>query len=560
MRFVEISYGSDGGNATVRLGRRLTVISGLDAPARHQWVRQVLGALHGTPPGYGTSLVLQDASGRRVRLTRDAAGATSAIDVESGEDLTGDLGDDGRLDWLALFQLDQVAARAVMIVEAETEAAGWVEELAQTRELLARVEAEQEHETARVDSRAVPAIRDGLTGVEKRLQRRASDVQRATDRLEEAAPDMAPPSLPWVPALARMDLADLWARAELLQSSGTRVAEIERARGGIDGDTVTRIEAAHAEVEKAEFRLERLRLTNRAAREHLAEAREAEREILDRAGFESWLGFRLWWADAPLGTDADDSLEAAELELQQAADAWTEVAGDVAVEAALAVREEVESYAAYLARVDSGATEAACRAALEKAEAAYRAAMEERAGLVQELAAIEAGTARIASLAEHGDALRHRVSVLEASARPLASEDPEMALLGRFAVARRVGPRSEPLPLLFDDALVRYRRGDKWFLLDLLARLGGAAQVVYLTDDPETARWASIRSLEDGVAFLDASARPVVTCRDCGRAASVCLVQVAGADLCTACALVRVGVRNAAHRVAQSRRHATSRR
>jgi hypothetical protein len=371
---------------------------------------------------------------------------------------------------------------------------------------------------------------------------------------------MAPPSLPWVPTLARTDLDDLWATADLLQSATARMAEIERTQGGIDGDTMARIQAAHAEVAKAEARLERVRFNNRAAQQDVSEARKAEREILERAGFESWLAFRLWWADAPLETDADDPRQAAELELQRATYAWTEVAGDVAVEAAVAVREEVESYAAYLARVDSGATEAAYREALEEADAAYLVALEERAALIQELAAIEAGVARAASLAEHGDALRHRVSVLEASARPLASEDPEMALLGRFAVARRVGPRGEPLPLIFDDALVRYERGDKWFLLDLLARLGETAQVVYLTDDPETARWASIRSLEDGVAFLDASARPVVTCRDCGREASLGLIQVAGADLCTPCALVRVGVRSAGQRqlrrVAQSRRHA----
>lgn len=657
MRFEELSYGSDGGDVAMRLGRRLTVIAGLDAPARQQWMGRVLGVLHGTPAGCGTSLVLQDGSSRQVRLTRDSDGSTRAVDIESGEDLTSDLGGDGS-DWLALLGLDHTAARAMMIVEAaediaETEAVGTIggdEELAETRELLAQVEAE--YEEAQAQRRALQVVNGRLAGIEERLRRRAVEEleaarvafgdrprldppamesglllpaeapagleerhqaylaaarhrAEAAARLDEATPDMAPPSVPWVPTLARMDLVELWARAERLQSAMARVTEI--ALTGIHGDTVARIEAAHAEVERAEIRLEQARFTNRAARRHLAEAQEAERQILARAGFEGWLGFRLWRADVRVEPEIEEPVQAAELELQRAADAWTEVAGAVEVEAALAVREEVESHATHLARVGSEATEAACRDALEKAGVAYLSARtalleacgpfavelelapkeiaalvelaidarlqralevaeaaeeaartgtretgasapgthalwQERAGLLEELGAIGTVTARAESLAERGDALRRRISVLEASTRRLLVEDPEMALLSRFAVARRVGPRGEPLPLLFDDALVRYRRAEKWSLLELLARLGEATQVVYLTDDPEVAHWASIRSRAGGVVLLDTSPPPVTaTCRDCGEG-SVSLVHVRGADLCTSCALGRVGL------------------
>ena len=661
MHLEELSFS----DVTVRLDHQLTVITDLDAPARHQWVRRVLGALQGTPPGYGTSLVLRDGSSRKVRLTRDPDGTTRAVDVESGEDLTGDLGENGRLDWLAFLGLDPATAQAMMIVgqdAAETEAAG--EDLVATGELLARVEAEYEETQGEHD--AVLVLRQRLASVEERLRRRAvealetardafgdrprlgpSEVERglllptqppaeleelhraylvvaqhraeAEARLEEAAPDMAPPSAPWVPTLARTDLTELWARAEGLRSARTRVGEIAVTRGGIGGDTIARIEAAHAEVEKAEISLERARITCRAARRDLAEAQAAEQEILARAGFESWLGFRLWRSDVLVGLEVDEALEAAEAELQRATDAWTEMAGVVEVEEALAVREEVESYAAQLAQVGSGDTEAVCRDALEKAETAYLAARtalleacgpyapgelerapeevaalvamaiharlqraleeaeaaeeatrqgawetgasapgtrglwEERAGLLQQLAAAEADMARAASLAERGNALRHRISVLESSTVP--SDDPETALLNRFAAARRVGPRGEPLPLVFDDALVGYRREDKRSLLDLLARLAEAVQVVYLTDDPEAAEWARARSRQGGVAFLEPSPPPAVTCRDCGKAPD-CLVQVADIDLCTACALARVGVRHRSrdHRAQRVRR------
>jgi hypothetical protein len=661
MRLEELSYGTHGGgDVTVRLDQHLTVIAGLDAPARHQWLQRVMGALHGTPAGYGTSLLLRDGSGSQVRLRRDPDGATRAVDIESGQELTGGPFEDSRLDWLALLGLDQAAAQAMMIVRAgedlaRTEAAG--EELAETRQLLVRVEAE--HDEARAVHQAVAVLRQSLASAEERLGRRAveeletaraalgelprlepSAVERglllptqpptgleerhraylvdaqdraeAAARLEEAAPEMGPPSVPWLPDLARMDLVELWARAERLQSARTGVADIAETPGG-RSDIIARIEAAHAELEKAEIHLERVRLSNRAARRQLAEAREAEQQILVEAGFDSWLGFRLWRADVMVGPEVDEALEAADSELQRAADAWTEMAGAVEVEAALAVREELESYAAYLVRIGSGVTEAACRDVLDKADAAFLAARaalletcrpfavepehaseevaalaalavharlqrtleqaeaaeeaalqrawdagastpgtdalwEERARILQELAAAEADMARAASLAERGDDLRHRLSALESPTRPLPTDDPEMALLTRFAVARRVGPRGEPLPLLFDDALVRHREADKRSLLDLLARLGEAVQVVYLTNDPEAAHWALARSRQGGVAFLDLEASPeppapIVTCRDCGRS-SDCLIKVARADLCSACALARVGVRN----------------
>jgi uncharacterized protein YhaN len=77
-----------------------------------------------------------------------------------------------------------------------------------------------------------------------------------------------------------------------------------------------------------------------------------------------------------------------------------------------------------------------------------------------------------------------------------------MVLLGRFAQTRRIGPEAEPIPVLVDDALAAFPRHDKWRLLDLVARLGEASQVVYLTDDEETLEWARSRSVKGSIKLL----------------------------------------------------------
>jgi hypothetical protein len=109
-------------------------------------------------------------------------------------------------------------------------------------------------------------------------------------------------------------------------------------------------------------------------------------------------------------------------------------------------------------------------------------------------------------LADRREALARRVAVLESSAATgpvlVAAEEAEMVLLGRFAQTRRVGPEAEPVPVLVDDALAAFSRHDKWRLLDLLARLGEASQVVYLTDDEETLDWARHRAVNGTVSLL----------------------------------------------------------
>jgi hypothetical protein len=131
---------------------------------------------------------------------------------------------------------------------------------------------------------------------------------------------------------------------------------------------------------------------------------------------------------------------------------------------------------------------------------------QERARVAAEADAIERSLPDPGRLSDRREALARRVAILEANtgagSRLLPFEESEMVLLGRFSQARRVGPEAEPLPIIVDDALAGFPRHDKWRLLDLLTRLGEASQVVYLTDDPDTAEWAAARARQGSAALL----------------------------------------------------------
>ena len=131
---------------------------------------------------------------------------------------------------------------------------------------------------------------------------------------------------------------------------------------------------------------------------------------------------------------------------------------------------------------------------------------EERVRLLSEVDGAGRGLPDIDRLADRREALARRVTILESAAGtgPLlvAAEEAEMVLLGRFAQTRRVGPEAEPVPVLIDDALAAFPRHEKWRLLDLVARLGEASQVVYLPDDEETIDWARSRAGSGSVALL----------------------------------------------------------
>jgi len=132
--------------------------------------------------------------------------------------------------------------------------------------------------------------------------------------------------------------------------------------------------------------------------------------------------------------------------------------------------------------------------------------IEERAQVASDLDTAGRSLPDVDRLADRREALSRRVMILETSAGTgphlVTAEEAEMVLLGRFAQTRRVGPEAEPVPVLVDDALAAFPRHEKWRLLDLLARLGEASQVVYLTDDEETLEWARRRAVNGSLGLL----------------------------------------------------------
>ena len=493
--------------------------------------------------------------------------------------------------------------------------------------------------------------------------RRRADIIARLDA--GAASDLPPASAPWVLTLARQHHPELWSRAEQATASGTRAAELSMGLGGAGqhGALVAEIEAAHQVVEEAEREVDsaRVKVLAVASKRKLANAREDEQAVLDRAGFVTWLAFQMRRIDVLLEPDAVEALRVAELEHQVASGAWAELAGDVDPEVALAARAEIEGYAAQMAGAQhhveasellhrelvedaepawAGARAAlleACRSfdiepehavsevaaivseagharlqrAVEDAEAglhlieaaiethlaaagrpgpghltarleavvalaaeaalhlqaiesnrspeeveadlgearnvmarlarpeweglpappafplsgsadpdnrddsglaaeggSHRAGrlIEERARVAAELETAGRSLPDVDRLADRREALSRRVMILETSAGtgPLlvTAEEAEMVLLGRFAQTRRIGSEAEPIPVIVDDALAAFPRHDKWRLLDLLARLGEASQVVYLTDDEETLEWARSRSVKGGLGLL----------------------------------------------------------
>jgi hypothetical protein len=181
MRFEELAYRQGGGQVTIPLHRKLTVIAGVADDARRQWIARALGVLAGTAAGAEVSLRFLDGTGSRVQLHRDASGAATVMDLETGEDLLEALADGGPLDWLSILGLDLASARALtvmtdddLIAPASASPPPPSAELLEAREVLAGVDAEYQ-EAAQAHRRG-----DELAG---RLEQITDEIRTADEEL-----------------------------------------------------------------------------------------------------------------------------------------------------------------------------------------------------------------------------------------------------------------------------------------------------------------------------------------------------------------------------------------
>jgi len=130
------------------------------------------------------------------------------------------------------------------------------------------------------------------------------------------------------------------------------------------------------------------------------------------------------------------------------------------------------------------------------------------------LTAIAYGTAAklvpdVSQIHDRHSAVERRVNMLQdehgrhSVPTPAKVASVERMLRERLSAVGAVGPAGESLPLLLDDCLVNLRADAKWTMLDLVDRLAGDAQVVYLTEDGEVATWARRRAANGSIVFSD---------------------------------------------------------
>ena len=430
MRFQRLLLESDGTTVTVDLHPRLTVVAGVGQLERDSLVTELLGGLASSRPG--THLEVVDDSGRRLGVMHPSNGGRDrVVELSTQKDVTIEFVDDaGGVNLLAPLGID-------------------------------------------------------LAGARKRCRMSGGEMALLT-KVDGA-----------IAALAAHDQVRLWSTAERVRATGEALKTEVVAVGVAPEDTplVEEIELRHQAFESAQARLEYIRhhgifvggasvigalpavalrhwaavpllaaaivttLVSIVYRRRMANAREAEKKALTRAGAESYLAFRLQRMNQALEGGVDRAgLARAATEHQLALEAWRAMADDVSIEWAFDMRDRIAVAAARIREV--GPTTSTPTVI---------------GGSVM-------GAAEPAEIAQ--------------------------ALIERMTELRRAGPRGETLPLLLDEPLAGVAPSVKAWVLELIARSAGSPQIVYLTGDPDIADWARMEAISGDLAILEPSPEP----------------------------------------------------
>src|SRR5438270_5779120 len=164
VRFEELSLRIPGDELRMRFHKRITVLSGLEAPERRGLVDSLVGSLANGPTGQ-TILVYRDSQGRRVTVSRGASGEVvhTYDDGSFAPDLIGSLGLDGR----RLNELCHVDEASVGLFAGDV---GTPEspELVEARAALTAIT--QELDAAMAARQAVEALREETADIDERLR------------------------------------------------------------------------------------------------------------------------------------------------------------------------------------------------------------------------------------------------------------------------------------------------------------------------------------------------------------------------------------------------------
>jgi hypothetical protein len=269
--------------------------------------------------------------------------------------------------------LDDLARARVAVTDAEEAFSVMAEALERAKlERAAAIEASQRIQTAldkaRRERDVARAQRDGKVDENLSASRREAQLRQSLQELEETEAELAegiremeerdprpvqvlvdalnqPQSDRLVPSQEAIELADDFAElqqqldelerrlqadglsmdqlSQRLEDARFEVAQSERgvSKPEATDDDIRELEAAHDEVLEAEKRASG-RVGRKAAMKRLDEAKAAEQAILDRIGFPTWASYVMGSSLLNIDPVAEQRLEQARFDLQQAEDAW----------------------------------------------------------------------------------------------------------------------------------------------------------------------------------------------------------------------------------------------
>ncbi|KAA0232358.1 MAG: hypothetical protein JJLCMIEE_00353 [Acidimicrobiales bacterium] len=293
--------------------------------------------------------------------------------------------------------------------------------------------------------------------------------------------------------LALLDQNELWAAAEAVRSTEAALDDEAESSGSTaeDAEVIERIEARHAEFERAQARHESVRhasffvgafsalgaipatvlVSSMAAMPFVGaavvttlismaywrkneSARRKEEEALAEAGASSYLGFHLQRVNGLLSSDqARRRLMKAAEEHREAVRRWEILAGEVDVNWAIDHAKEITAAAQVHHDVSSLSTVSST--------------------------APETGNDETAAMSH--------------------------AVISRLSDLRKLGPGGESFPALLDDPFIELDSSVKPSLLELLVRSSEDQQVIFLTEDEDVTSWARLEAMTGALSILEPS-------------------------------------------------------
>lgn len=418
----------ESGKETVSLGLhpRLTVIAGVDDDVRSELCEALIGALGSQRAGVQLEVV-EDA-GRPLAIFRPSHGSHRVVDVQTGADVSEEFRSaESRIDILAHHGIARDRADEVL-----------------------HLDREKLHTDKHGDERV-----NRLADVDQRLLwSAAARVQITDEELLSLNSDID---------LASEDAEIVSVVEKRHQSVESATAEFVRLRRRAATVAAISIAAAlpvwYFEPSKALPVLAIGAITvilTFLYQARVQAAQMAERKALAQAGADSYLSFVVQRVDGMFsGTEQRKRLTAVADDHRTAAVRWTQIAGDVSVEWAIAHHDEIQA------------------------------------------------TARLK------EELRSLGNV-SATASEVNEETAELAysLIAHMTRLRAIGRGGESMPLIIDDPFMGIPAPTRAALLELLARSAGSPQLVLLTEQADVADWARLEALTGEVALVEPNVDP----------------------------------------------------